>query len=112
MNPECIKDFFLLNFMSFPGVFEFLRCLYILDSQIFELDFDGIDFFIEVFVIFLNVEELSFAFDLLFFVLLLFDGLLFEFLFEFVDFVEFGEDFGTGIDLFFDDLLQKLELFF
>ena len=98
--------------MCFPDIFELLRCLYILDPKIFELDLDGIDFFIEVFVVFLNVEELSFAFDFLFFVLLFFEGLFFEFLFKLVNFVEFREDFGAGVDLFFYDLLKELELFF
>jgi hypothetical protein len=86
--------------------------LNVLDCEVFELDFDGIDFFVEVFVVFLYVEELFLAFALLFFVLLLFECLLLELFFEFVDFVEFGEDFRTGVDLFFDDFLEELELLF
>lgn len=75
--------------MGLAGVFEFLRSLDVLDPEVLELDFDGVNFFVEVFVVFLYVEELLLAFVLLFFVLLLFKCLLLELFFELVDFIEF-----------------------
>jgi hypothetical protein len=60
----------------------------IFDPEVLELEFDGVDLLVEVFVVFLDVEKLFLTLKFLFFVLLLFQGLLLEFLFEFIDFVE------------------------
>lgn len=73
--------------MGLPGIFQLLRCLNILDPEVFEFYFDRVNLFIEVFVVFLYVEELLFPFDFLLLVLLFLEGLFSKFLFKLINFI-------------------------